>query len=191
MLSPGEALARYGDFGSRGVLLVETRGAVVPVPIAGAADASAFEVPDPYPWTRVLTSTFVANALAVGLTYLPVSYCAHVWDGSFRRRDLREGQGLDPRHCYQAVAVGSGVLALTVPVPANALVARWSGTTSRSRGTLLSLSTGTLAHFTGHLLFFQGRATDSTVLTALGAAILTVGTPIAVTLTDWVSRTPR
>ena len=186
VLAPASALVRYGNFGERGVILIETRATVA------AAPESTLEVAESYPWTRVLASTFVTNALAVGLTYLPLSYCTHVWDGSLQIRELREpGQLRDGLRCNEALAIGSGFLALGAPGPVSGLVARRMGATPDSRGTLVSVTVGTLLHLAGHTLFFKGRADDSTFLTAAGAGILTLGTPLAVTLVDRFSRRPR
>ena len=190
-LSPEAALERYGNFGGRGVLLIETRGRALPPPTERAGSPPELAEIERYPFAHVLGRAFVVNALAVGLSYLPVNYCTHAWEGSFQIRGPRGNDGRRTLRCPELVATGAGVLALALPVPATALAARRAGTTERSRGTLLSVTLGALAHLSGHLLFFQGRAIGSGVLTAAGVGILSVGTPLVVTLADRSSRTPR
>ena len=197
VLSPSEAGARYGGASANGVLLIETRTGTLAArpatiasrtrtmaaPAAGgplsAFDWSSFE-PDPYPWGRVLATTFVSNLLVAGLTYLPLAWCTEVWDGSLKQR-----------RCSAAGALGSGVAAMGVPGAAAGLVARRAGTTERSRGSLASTTLGTLFHLSGHVLLLHGKNRGSGVAEVAGLAVVAVGTPLIVTISDRFFRALR
>lgn len=178
VLSPGEAGMRYGIFSGFGVLLIETRTGPNPAELDRGGPMSPFDwdvEAEPYRWWRVFATSFVANAATLGVTYVPLAYCSHALDGSFSRRD----------RCHPWVAAGSGFTAVALPGAAGGAAATLAGTTSLSighRGWAMSL--GTLSNWAGALLYFTGRSSDSTGGQILGLGILTLGTPLVVTVSD-------
>jgi hypothetical protein len=178
VLSPGQAGARYGSLSGYGVLLVETRTGLAPGRTGRSATMSPFDwaqEAEPYPWSRVLATSFVGNAIGLGLAYLPVAYCSHAWTGSLTRR----------ARCHPWVATGVGFAAIGLPGLAGGASATWAGTTERSQGHRgRSMSLGTLSNGAGALLLFTARSQGSDARQVAGLAVLALGTPLVVTLSD-------
>jgi hypothetical protein len=178
VLSPGEAGMRYGMSAGFGVLVVETRTGQPLADLERVGPMSPFDwdvEAEPYGWWRVFATSFVANAAAVGLTSLPLSYCTHVLDGSLSSQ---------PR-CNRWAATGVGVAAIALPGAAAGAVGSWAGTTPLSRGHRgWAMSLGTLSNWAGALLYFTARSTDSEARQILGLSILALGTPLLVTVSD-------
>jgi hypothetical protein len=178
VLSPGEAGLQYGMSGGFGVLLVETRTGRPLADLERVGPMSPFDwdvEAEPYRWWRVFATSFVANAAAVGLTSLPLSYCTHVLDGSLSSQ---------PR-CNRWAATSAGVAAIALPGAGAGAVGSWAGTTPLSRGHRgWAMSLGTLSNWAGALLYFTARSTDSEARQILGLSILALGTPLIVTVSD-------
>lgn len=178
VLSPGEAGVRYGAFASWGVLLVETRTTrVSETPANRGVSVTGFGwyESQPYRWARVPGASFLANAAAVGMSYLSLDYCMHDAQGAIHASG-----------CPSMVIAGAGgVLTGTV----GSFAAGWAGSTARSQGRAFpSLLLGTVSAATGYLLLINGETSGSKAARKAGLAVLTVGTPLLVTLSDRVFR---
>lgn len=183
LLSAAEAGARYGSAAAYGMLLIETRRG--PAPARTGPDdelVTGFdwsEESEPYPWLRVFGSSFVGNALGLGLGMALAERCLRVTDvGSL---------GLRTR-CGGLSTVSVGFLSLGLPALGGGLAARWSGETDRSRGRITPA--GLAASFgltVGYLMLIHGEPVTETA----GTIVLTLGVPALLTLSDRVFRALR
>ena len=183
LLSPGQAGARYGSAGGRGVLMVETRqGPRLVAPNPEERTISGFDwsaEAEPYSWKRVFGSSFAATTIGIGTGLLLARQCLNV---------TREGSlGLRTR-CNGAVTAGLGFLSLSLPAAGGALGARRAGRTDRSEGRLtVSAVATTLVLTSGYLLLIHG----GDVSTTAGVVVLSIGVPAATTLADRAFRLLR
>jgi hypothetical protein len=184
LVSAGEAGARYGSAGGFGVLLIETRQGPRPSR-AGLEEErrlSGFDwsqEAEPYRWGRVWISSFLANAIGLGLSVAVARECFWVPEtGSL---------GLRTR-CGGAATVAVGALSMGLPTLGGSLAARWGGSTERSQGRVTaSALSGALALTSGYLLMLHGSPVTETV----GGALLALGVPTLITLSDRVFRVLR
>ena len=178
VLSAAEAGIRYGIYSGFGVLLIETRTGPSPAELDQAGAMSVFDwdvEPEPYRWWRVFATSFVSNSAAVALTALPLAYCSHVLDGSLSRRE----------RCHPWMATAAGVAAVATPGATAGVLGAWAGATplsSGNRGWAMSLAT--LTNWAGAVLYFAASSSDSRAGQIVGLSIITLGTPIVVTVSD-------
>jgi len=176
LLSPGEAGARYGSAGGRGVLMIETRQGPRPAaPPPEERTISGFDwsaEAEPYSWGRVFASSFAATTIGIGTSLLLARQCLDV---------TRAGSlGLRTR-CNGAVTAGLGFLSLSLPTAGGMLGARWAGRTDRSEGRLtVSAVATTLMLTSGYLFLIHG----GDVSTTAGVVVLSLGVPTVTTLAD-------
>jgi hypothetical protein len=193
VLSPAEASSRWGDLAARGVLIIETRTGTLPLGQRGDDATARFDwggEQQPYPWLRVFAASFVANAAAVAVTYVPMAHCTHVLSGSFRPR-VTGFDGSGPDECHPILSFGAGVAVLVLPGPAGGLTATWAGRTERSRGQRgRSVTLGIFSNLLGQLVFFTGRGRESD-LQWIGVGLLALGAPLLETLSDRYFRSLR
>lgn len=190
MLAPGEAGTRYGSAG-RGVLLIETRYGVASnrertmEARPARQRISGFDWTDetrPYPWGRVLGSSFLGNAVGVGAGLLLASRCFTV---SERSSQLRSS-------CHPLSTIGSTFLVVGLPTVAGTLSTRWTGTTDRSEGQFdISLLFGTLTVTSGYLMLYKGESGGSSATRAAGIAVLSLVAPAVMALSNRVFRVLR
>lgn len=182
MLSPGQAGIRYGTGSGQAVLIIETRTGQR----AQRADASKFvtglewvDEGQTYPWWRVLGSTFLVNAVTVGASLALADECLYSPDvGSLGLRTRCNG--------FNTASVG--ILSVAVPAMAGAFVGQWQGTTDRTRGRRAPAALAAAMALTGgYLLMIQGGDAGQVG----GAVILSVGVPLALTLSDRIFRVLR
>jgi hypothetical protein len=177
-ISPGQAGVQYGTLAGNGVLLIETRSGPRPDREDRSTDAVVFgfdaDVEQrPYAWTRVMTGTFAANALGLGLGVAVAHQCLRVGDD--HTLGVRDG-------CQGVKGLGAGALALALPVFATSYAARWVGGTELSRGRLMpSLILGAGSAVAGYLLVINGQD-------LAGGAVLGVGIPMLGILSDHLFR---
>jgi hypothetical protein len=189
VMSPGQAGALYGSVGGAGVLLIETRRGVRPEDNRRRNDELLFgfdwsQEAQAYPWLRVAGSSLVGNALGLGVALVTAEQCFEV-----RARGILSVQ---TARCNAVTTMLAGFVSLALPAAAGSYAARWAGGTGRSRGRVLpGLIVGTISAAGGYLLLVRGQGTDSEVASTAGAVILTVGTPILLTLSDRVLRILR
>jgi hypothetical protein len=180
VLSPGEAGVRFGSSGGTGVILLETRQGIMSD--ASAAPATritgfGWSEPRPYPWVRVVGASLAGVALNVGLVYAGLNKCVEP-----------DESDISPYACGGMIAAAAGMMTGTV----SGLITTWAGTTGSSRGrTFPSLAAGVLSAVTGYVLLLNGENHDSDVSRTAGLAVLTVGTPVMLTLTNRVFRQVR
>ncbi len=189
VMSPIDATWRFGEKAGYGALLIESRQPELPtieaprVRAHGRFDAALEE--EPYNWMKVLGSTFVANAIGLGLGMTVATQCieAGYAPGEFSLRTK----------CDMGFTVGSSLIAAGLPVVATTFASRTVGATDMSRGRLLASSfVGTLSVSAGYVWLLRSKSEPGRDLAnAVGIAILTVGTPIAVTVADYMYRTLR
>jgi len=190
MLAPGEAGTRYGIAG-RGVLLIETRYGARPSrertrearparQLIGGFDWTGEA--RPYPWARVLGSSFLANALGVGAGLLVANMCFTV---SETGSPLRSS-------CDPFSTIGSTFVVVALPTLAGTLATRWTGTTERSEGRFgISLVLGTLTATSGYLMLFKGESGGSPATRAAGIAVLGLVAPAVTALSNRAFRVLR
>jgi hypothetical protein len=186
-IGPGQAGVQYGSLGGAGVLLIETRTGA-----EARATRRINELPtgmdwsgetQPYAWTRTLGSSFLANAVGLGLGWLVAGQCLSVEDqGSIGVRE----------RCGALPSIVTGAVAVALPNAAGSYAAQWSGQTDRTRGRFLPAAIlGALPSITGYLLYFEGHGKDSAFMKGAGLGLLTVGTPVLMTLSDRLFRVLR
>jgi hypothetical protein len=186
LLSPGEAGTLYGG-ASWGVLLIETRtgprrrGPAADPRIVSGFDWSAEQ--QPYRWKAVLGSSLVGNALGLGIALMVANKCL---------KPNTNGLLGVRSDCGPLITMGAGFVTLGLPSVAGSAAARWAGATVRSRGRLLpSAVLGSLAGASGYLFLVRGETGESAAAGKVGAVILTIGTPLLMTLSDRVFRALR
>jgi hypothetical protein len=189
VMSPGQAGALYGGVGGAGILLIETRRGVRPQDDARRRNELLFgfdwsQEENPYPWLRVAGSSLIGNALGLGVSLLAAEQCFEV-----RARGILSVQ---TARCNAVTTMLAGFVTLALPAAAGSYAARWAGGTGRSQGRVLpGLIVGTISAAGGYLLLVRGEGTDSAPLTNTGALILTLGTPLLLTISDRVLRILR
>ncbi len=186
LLSPLQASTRYGSAAGGGALLIETKrgpqpGRVVdPERLMTGFDWSLEE--GRYEWTRVLLSSLIGSTVGLAIGLAVADACLDVDEGL---------GGLRPR-CPGLATMGAGFLALSLPSATGSYSAHWAGETSRSRGRFLpSALAGTMMASAGYLLLIEGKEGGSGAVETAGIVILTVGTPIALAISDRVFRSLR
>jgi hypothetical protein len=187
LLSPGQASTQYGMAANSGVLLIETRTGPRPERrVADVRHLTGFDWSDetrPYRWGRVAGSSFLGNAVGLGVGMFLANQCLET--------SRRGTPGLRPR-CGAVSTTFTGVVGLALPAVAGSLAARWAGGTARSRGRLIPSSMlSSLAVAAGYLLIVEGEGERSGVTTTAGAIVLVAGTPALLTLADRVFRSLR
>ena len=176
LLSAGEAGARYGSAGGRGVLMIETRQGPRPAaPTPEERRISSFDwsaEAAPYSWRRVFATSFAATTIGIGTSLLLARQCLDV---------TRAGSLGLRTSCNGAVTGGLGFLSLSLPTAGGTLGARWAGRTDRSEGRLtVSAVATTLVLTSGYLLLIHG----GDVSTTAGVVVLSLGVPTVTTLAD-------
>lgn len=186
ILSPAEAGARYGSVSGNGVLLVETRR---PPQRRQSADSTEEGTLDagfdwteetrPYAWKRVFATSFVANAVGVGLSLALADQC--LW------RTDAGSLGLRTR-CGGVATTGISVLSLALPALGGSAAAQWGGQTDRSQGRITPTSlTAALGIASGYMLVIHGTGASE----AIGSLVLGVGVPALTTFADRLFRSLR
>jgi hypothetical protein len=126
---------------------------------------------------RVVGASLAGVALNVGLVYAGLNKCVEP-----------DESDISPYACGGMIAAAAGMMTGTV----SGLITTWAGTTGSSRGrTFPSLAAGVLSAVTGYVLLLNGENHDSDVSRTAGLAVLTVGTPVMLTLTNRVFRQVR
>ena len=191
VLSPLEAVVRYGDRGARGALLIESRVPTVPErrnPFRASSrrgyDWSLEE--ESHPWGKVLGTTALANALGVGLGYLALKQCV----GTIT---TKQGREFDTQ-CGALTTMSTGVIALSLPGAVGGFTATRTGSTRRSRGRFFHVAmSGLILTTAGYVMLMHGEDPqyDNRALRIGGILTMTVGTPLLLTLSDRFFRTQR
>jgi hypothetical protein len=187
LLSPSESGLLYGTHAGSGVLLVETRTGPRRLGVArndrliSGLDWSGES--EPYPWTRVLVSSIVANAAGFALGVAVADNCLAVSNTL--------SWGLTTR-CGGAGTMASSVVSVAAPTLAGTYASRWAGSTSRSNGRISTTAImGALTVVSGYMLWIHGSARDDSFMKVVGLGTVTVGAPVAMTLSDRLLRELR
>lgn len=183
MLSPGQAGVQYGMLAGYSVLVIETKRGQGP----RQSDLSRLLPPfdwsgetEPYPWMEVLGSAFLVNALGVGLGLVLADHCFWTPEEStlFALRTRCRGAG----------TFAAGVLSVGLPAVGGSWATRRSGRTERSHGRLVpSAVTAGMILTGGYLMLIEGSGAARPV----GAVVLGVGAPLALTFSDRIFRILR
>lgn len=182
MLSPGQAGVRYGMRSGQSMLLIETRTAGAQRQRDLSRYISGFGWEDEsqdYKWLRVFGSSALVNGAGVGLSLFLADRC-------FR---TPEGQPLAIRtSCGSLATAGTSVLSVALPSVSGGFVARWAGSTERSRGRMVpSMVASAIVLSGGYLMLIGGDGATRTS----GALVLAIGVPLTQTLTDRALRIIR
>lgn len=182
ILSPGQAGVRYGMRSGQSMLLIETRTGMSERRRDLSRYVSGFgweEESEPYSWVRVLGSSALVNGAGVGLSLLLADRC-------FR---TPEGQPLAIRtSCGPLSTAGTSLLSVALPSVGGGFVARWAGSTERSRGRMVpSIVASSIVLTGGYLMLLSGEGGTRTG----GALVLAIGVPLTQTLTDRALRVLR
>ena len=191
VLSPLEAVVRYGDRGARGALLIESRVPTLPelgnpfrASSRGGYDWSLEE--ESHPSAKVFGNTILANALGVGLGYLALRQCVGtVATDHGRRFDTQ---------CGALTTMGTGVFALSLPGAVGGIAATRSGSTRRSRGRIFHVAmAGLISTTAGYVMLMHGEDPEykNNGLRIGGLLTMTVGTPLLLTISDRFFRSLR
>lgn len=191
VLSPLEAVVRYGDRGARGALLIESRVPSLPErqnPFRTSSrrgyDWSLEE--ESHPSAKVFGNTMLANALGVGLGYLTLRQCV----GTIA---TDHGQRFDTR-CGALTTMATGVFALSLPGAVGSMAATRSGSTRRSRGRFFHVAmSGLISTTAGYVMLMHGEDPEyrNNALRIGGILTMTVGTPLLLTISDRFFRYSR
>ena len=190
ILSPLEAVIRYGDRAARGALLIESRSTALrddadfPGARLGSFDWSLDG--QPHPWTRVLGTSVLSNAVGAGLGYLLLTRCV-------KAQRMDTGVHFDT-DCGAFTTMSTGVLALSLPGIAGAATSSRAGATERSRGRFSSaLMAGLVSTTAGFVMLMHSEDPEyqNDNLRMAGLVTITVGTPLLLTLSDRVFRSLR
>ena len=190
VLSPLEAVVRYGERAARGALLIESRSTALrdadelPGARLGAFDWSLDE--QGHPWTRVLGTSVLSNAVGAGLGYLLLTRCV-------KAERLDTGVHFDTS-CGAFTTMSTGVLSLSLPGIAGAATASRAGATERSRGRFTSaLMAGLISTTAGYVMLMHSEDPEyqNDSVRIAGLLTITVGTPLLLTLSDRVFRKLR
>jgi len=182
MMSPGQAGVSHGMMAGQGVLLIETKRGEDRTQNDISRLRTGFDwsaEPEPYRWQRVLVGSLVANALGAGIGLALADRC--FWTPETTAFALRT-------KCRGLGTLGAGTLSIALPALGGGLTARWGGQTSRSQGRLIpSVVTASMVLTGGYLMMIGG---DDTVR-GVGIAVVAVGTPLSMTLSDRIFRILR
>lgn len=181
VLSPAQAGVRYGMRNGQGALIVETKRG----PVQQRSDMTRYltgldwsEEVRPYPWLKVFGSALLVNAAALGISYLMIDECFWTQESSLALRT----------RCGPLRTTGAAVLSVALPAAGAGVVARWAGSTDRSRGRLVpAMVAGALALSAGYIMVLGGEGGAETA----GGAVLSLGVPAVLTLADRVVRIRR
>ena len=190
VLSPLEAITRYGNRASGGALLIESRdtslrgredlfGANV-----GAYDWSLEE--ESHPWAKVFASSILANAAGVGLGYLALKQCVTSEPTTHGRRFTSR--------CGDLGTISTGVFALSLPGAIGGAASSRIGSTRQSRGRYLPAAmAGLISTTAGYVMVMHAEDLEykSDSLRIVGLLTMTVGTPLLLTLSDRLFRALR
>ena len=191
VLSPLEAVVRYGDRGARGALIIESRVPSLPErqnPFRTSSrrgyDWSLEE--ESHPSAKVFGNTILANALGVGLGYLTLRQCVGTVTTD-------HGPRFDTQ-CGALTTMGTGVFALSLPGAVGSMAATRSGSTRRSRGRFFHVAmAGLISTTAGYVMLMHGEDPEykNNSLRIGGILTMTVGTPLLLTISDRFFRYSR
>lgn len=182
MLSPGQAGVRYGMRTGQSVLLVETQRARPVRQNDLSTLMTGFDwtgEQEPYPWLQVFGSSFVANALGLGIGLVLADRCLSTPEASTLALRTR---------CRGLATAGASILPIALPALGGSVAARWAGQTERSRGRIFpSMVTSGMILTGGYLLLISGDGASQTA----GTVVLSIGVPVVLTLSDRIFRKLR
>lgn len=187
-LSPAEAGARYGTGSMFGVLLIESRRPGIAPDRAAEERIRRLEEgyrhdwateTSSHPWVRVLLTAAAANAAGLALGTAAAGSC------------IQESPRTDGfvSNCGGMATTSMAGIALLIPALSSSLAARYAGSTPDSRGRFTAAATlSALALMPGYGLILSSNADMSSGTAMAGQVLLAVGTPLVVTLADYLFR---
>lgn len=187
VLSPLEAVTRFGNRASGGALLIESRDTSLPNrdnpfgPSLGAYDWSLEE--ESHPWAKVLGSSVLANAAGVGLGYLVLKQCVSSEPTTHGRRFTSR--------CGDLGTISTGVFALSLPGAIGGVASSRTGSTRQSRGRYFPAAmAGLISTTAGYVMVMHAEDVEykNDSLRIVGLLTMTVGTPLLLTLADRLFR---
>ena len=190
VLSPLEAITRFGNRASGGALLIESRDTSLRGrnnlfgTNLGAYDWSLEE--ESHPWAKVLGSSILASTAGVGLGYLVLKQCVTSESTTYGRRYTSR--------CGDLGTISTGVAALSLPGAIGGAVSSRTGTTMQSRGRYFPAAmAGLISTTAGYVMVMRAEDAEykSDSLRIAGLLTMTVGTPLLLTLSDRLFRALR
>ena len=187
VIPPGEASTRYGSGSLYGVLLIETRRPGLrpdeydpKAPSGGFTSFDWEQDPAGHSTTKVFLSSAIGNAIGLA-------------GGVFLARQCFNKEGPEIQgQCGTFTNALAGITAVGLPIAGAALGARLAGATDISQGSLVPSMVGAgLMVFPGIALSISEAANSSSAIATVGAGLLAVGVPLAVTLADKLYRRIR
>ncbi|MCA9736105.1 MAG: TonB-dependent receptor [Gemmatimonadota bacterium] len=175
-----QGAVRYGFGATHGVLVIDTRrSGIVPAEVQetdGRFPNYAWSAePSGHPTARAFLGA-TAGALAGSLAGLAAVGCLPGTTDA--------GVG-----CLEDAGAGAGLAALTLPLVASTVGARWMGRTDRSRGKWLpSLVMTALPAALGYSVYVDGERSGFRSERLLGVALVSIATPLVSTLADHLFR---
>ena len=190
VLSPLEAITRYGNRASGGALLIESRDTSLrdrENPFGGSVGAYDWSLEEEsHPWGRVLGSSILANAAGVGLGYLALKQCVTSEPTTHGRRFTSR--------CGDLATISTGVLALSLPGAFGGVASSRTGGTRQSRGRYFPAAmAGLISTTAGYVMVMHAEDLEykSDSLRIAGLLTMTVGTPLLLTISDRLFRALR
>ena len=189
VLSPLEAVTRFGTRAAGGALLIESRDTSLRDrgrfgPSVGAYDWSLEE--ESHSWGKVFGSSILANAAGVGLGYLALSRC-------ITSERLEHGRRFTSR-CGDLATISTGVFALSLPGAIGGAASSRIGRTRQSRGRYFPAAmAGMISTTAGYVMIMHAEDVEyeGDALRIAGLVTMAVGTPLLLTLSDRLFRALR
>ncbi len=189
VIPPAEAGLFYGSESAFGVITIETRvwrtdedSQTMPSHLRGGVYDWSLEVEEPS-WKKVFLTAFAGNLLGVAAGMNIANKCVKFDELA---------TDLFASSCDQLATAGAWATLISLPLAGAALGARYSGSTSLSRGSLLpAMTSGAIAMLPGYALVAASQREVGSPSFRAGQVFVLVGIPVAVTIADRLFRKIR
>ncbi len=185
VVQASEAGVRYGTGAMYGALLIETRrpGAARTLPTRGLRPFDWTLDPRPHPFSRAFAYSLVGSAAGLALGVTAANQCIAL------RSPAKDSI---ITKCDTWPTVGSAVAAMVLPALGGAFGASLGGKTHLSKGMVIPAAVGaTMALMPGYALAISSERQNSNALGAIAGGLLTLGVPLAASLSDRLYRSLR
>lgn len=190
VVPPSEAGSRFGTGALWGAIIIESRrpGRAWSEPADELAEGGAPHFdwalePQPHAGRKVFLSALAANTAGVGLGLVVSNTCIRLRDPGF------DSIVTD---CSGMATMAAAFAGVAIPAMGAALAARWAGDTPLSRGRFTAAAIGaSVALVPGYAFMISSRRDGSTATEVMGATMLLLGVPLAVSVADRLFRSLR
>lgn len=187
VIPPSEAGSRFGTGALWGAIVIESRrpgrrwaGADVEGEAVGLGRFDWSLEPDAHAGRKVFFTALGANAAGVAIGLAVSNNCIRL-----------RNPGFDSvvSDCSGGATLASALAGVVIPAFGAAAAARWAGDTDLSRGRFSAAAIGaSIALVPGYAFMISSRRDGSTAAETMGAAMLLLGAPFAVTVADRLFR---